>query len=130
MVNVALADKPTKNRQTTCPPKVGVIADPRTKHRYKAVATKYVGFLPIVSDMGPANRAPVPTPNRNMAVERFSATWLTWNSSLAIEFPIDMAEPAQHCVKTRKQIMKTFFALPDRDQFNGFRGSSSPALWT
>jgi hypothetical protein len=77
MLNVGLAKRPAKYLQTTWPAKFRVKAVPSTKKRYKNVETRYVGFRPTVSDTEPARSEPDPTPNKYMAVDKFSATLLT-----------------------------------------------------
>jgi hypothetical protein len=59
------------------------------------VDIKYVGFLPAVSDNGPAKGAPVATPTRYRAVERFSVSLLTLNAGLALELSMEPDPPAQ-----------------------------------
>ena len=77
IAKVALENSPIKYRHTTWPPKVGVKAAPRTNNKKQNVETRYVGFLPTVSDSCPAKCEPELIPKRYIAVERFSASLLT-----------------------------------------------------
>jgi hypothetical protein len=77
IAKVALENSPIRYRHTTWPPNVGVKAAPRTNNKKQNVETRYVGFLPTVSESGPAKREPELIPKRYMAVDRLSASLLT-----------------------------------------------------
>ena len=81
-----------------------------TNSKKQNVDTRYVGFLPTVSETVPAKRAPELIPKRYMAVERLSAVLLTWNSLLACEFAMDSAAPAHPWTKIRRERMAMFLA--------------------
>jgi hypothetical protein len=57
--------KPARNRQASCAPMPCDSPDPITKSMYIVRDKMYTGFLPKVSDIGPATKAPNPIPARN-----------------------------------------------------------------
>jgi hypothetical protein len=81
------------------------------------VDTRYVGFLPIDSDNGPANRDPEPIPKRYIAVARFSATWDTPNSRLTCSLAGESADPAHAWVKIKSDKIAMFLDLDSNGQF-------------
>lgn len=91
---------------------------------------RYVGFLPTVSDKGPAKREPEPTPKRYIAVDRVSVVFPTWKALLASVFAMDSAAPAHAWTNISKDKMAMFLHLDISGQLRGSRGSSSPEMRT
>ncbi|TGO12659.1 hypothetical protein BTUL_0084g00170 [Botrytis tulipae] len=97
--------KPARKRKMSCVARLGASADAIIQIMYMKRVEMYTGFLPIVSDIGPAykqdknspaNNAPSPNPTRNNPVASDSATSLTPKSSAACvnaALSIDDAKP-------------------------------------
>jgi hypothetical protein len=86
---------------------------------YTKKLVKYTGFLPALSVIGPANNAPVATPNKNIDVASASAVFETWNSFLACSRANESAAEAHPVVKTSRKTCNVQKSLYCRDQFRG-----------
>ena len=69
-------------------------------------------------------------PNRYIAVERSSATGLTWYRMLAFMLTKESVEPAHACVKTSMESMSIVLARLRSGQLCGSIGSSPPSSST